>query len=181
MSTLVRAVDTGLRKAVSVITLTLGFAAALGVALQLVTVVADVILRVAINEPIGNVVELSSYWYMVIMVFCGLAYAQRRGGHIDVDILYERLDPSAKAVLWAIGAVVSLLILCAITYWSIDSAMRAYEIRETAPASDLIIWPARFLVILGSGGMILEILRQVLVSGADRGSTPTQGNEASTV
>lgn len=68
----------------------LGAAAALG---MVINVFLDVVMRFGMNTPIQGTNQFVSYWWMLPLVFFGLAAAQHYGEHTDLPIVYERWTP----------------------------------------------------------------------------------------
>ncbi|ACE83899.1 TRAP transporter small permease subunit [Cellvibrio japonicus] len=91
-----------------------------------------VILRHGFN--IGSIALQDSVTYMHGMVFMmGAAYTLKQGGHVRVDILYNRFSPRSRAWVDALGSLVFTLPVVVFIGWgSWDYVMRAWEIRESS-------------------------------------------------
>jgi C4-dicarboxylate transporter DctQ subunit len=73
----------------------------------------SVITRFVWNKPVPWVVEISSY-LMLYITFLGVAWLQRKEGHVRIDLFTSRLSPSARTGLDAftsLGGVIVGLIL----------------------------------------------------------------------
>jgi TRAP-type C4-dicarboxylate transport system permease small subunit len=71
-------------------------------------VTSGVVARRAFNTPFLFVEELSGYVVLGI-VFLGLAYTLRTGGHIRVDIVHDRLAGAGRTALQAACLLLALV------------------------------------------------------------------------
>jgi TRAP-type mannitol/chloroaromatic compound transport system permease small subunit len=84
--------------------------------LLLANVVYDVVMRYAFNDVSIGFQEME--WHLFSAVFLlGVPYALKAGGHVRVDIFYERLSFKAQAVIDLIGTFVFLLPFCLLVAW----------------------------------------------------------------
>jgi TRAP-type C4-dicarboxylate transport system permease small subunit len=74
------------------ITDALALLGAAGVALMLVHITADVVMRQLFRLPLPATVEIVSRYYMVMVAFLGLPWAERRGDAIRVELLAPLLS-----------------------------------------------------------------------------------------
>lgn len=123
---------------------------------------ADIFGTNLLHRPVPSSVELSEAG-LVIIVFMGLAQAQRRRAHITVDILSGRFRG------WAAKASTALALIAAIVFFGL-LAWRAYIAAEQSLAIDersmgevsFEIWPGKILLCAGSAIALLESLRQLV-------------------
>lgn len=80
---------------------------AIGVTALLLHVAADVLTRNLLDRPIPATNEIVSRYYMVAIAFLPLAWVERRGGMVRVEILDTMASPRFKQIS---ELVVSLLI-----------------------------------------------------------------------
>ena len=79
---------------------------------------------------------------MVIFAFLGVAYCQREGGHVRMELLVRNFR---KRLLWlveVIGLAIGLFIIGILIFTSFDHFLRAYEIGDSTINADLPVWPA---------------------------------------
>jgi TRAP-type C4-dicarboxylate transport system permease small subunit len=115
-----------------------------------VHVISSVVSRAVANQPIAGTVELTGSWWMVSIVFLGLAYALQRDEHIRVTLIYDSLTfGQRRATDVATGtAGAAVMLFCAAI--AIDRALHASAIGEAIISTTAIpIWPLRYLVALG--------------------------------
>ncbi|WP_073457776.1 TRAP transporter small permease [Pseudonocardia thermophila] len=135
--------------------------AAAATVVLMVQVVADVVARNVFNSPIPATLELAQYYWMVLVVFGGLGYAQLRGEHVRATVLTHRLPAS-----WQRATEVSALVLMAgfaalVAAYGWGEAVESTAIRETAAASSVLVWPMHWAVPVGAAALALQALVSV--------------------
>jgi len=88
--------------------------AALAIALMMLHITLDVVLRNFFNTPLPGTIALVSHYYMALVAFMPLAFAEQKNAHIAVEVLTERLPAAvqrhlATALLPLSAAVFALL------------------------------------------------------------------------
>ena len=148
----------------------LGWLSATLFLLLLVNVVYDVVMRYVFNDVSIAFQELE--WHLFSAVFLlGIPYAIKTGGHVRVDIIYERLSIRAKAIIDLLGTLIFLLPFCLLVAWfGIDFAKESYSLGETSgdPGGPAYRWiikaviPLSFFFMAISGlGMMLHALNRI--------------------
>jgi TRAP-type mannitol/chloroaromatic compound transport system permease small subunit len=90
----------------------------------------------------GSIALQESVTYLHALVFLlGAAYTLKRGGHVRVDILYQKFTPRGQALVDALGAVlflipVSLLILI----FSWDYVANSWAVLEVSKETQGLPW-----------------------------------------
>ena len=137
--------------------------------LMSVHVTADVALRASLNYPIIGTLETVSFYYMTLAVFLPLAYVERSGQAIRVDLFVQLLPRSAQFVLYQVACLLGLLFFGILAYQSFLDAWEATEGLETFMSNFLFyIWPARWALPVGFAAAMLAILSNSLRSLAER-------------
>jgi len=129
----------------------LAFAATLAFLLSFL-VVADVVGRTVFSAPVQGTPEIVSM-SIVIICFLQASYAIRSGGMLQVDVLPALLPARARAALAAFGCLLGCAFFAVIVYGSLDPLAHAWGSGEYEGEGALRVptWPARFVVLLGSG------------------------------
>lgn len=140
----------------------IGIIGGTGILLLLVHVVSDVVGRFALNKPIVGTLEISQYWYMPIIVFLGLAIAERTDQHISAPIVYDRLRPRLKIEFSFIAMVLSVILLLGFAWYGFEEAMTLMRQGAAGIVSQVPIWPTRFLVPIGSTLFAFEIIAKFI-------------------
>ena len=122
--------------------------------------------RNALNMPLPGYVD----WIeqaMPLIAFMGIAYVQRDGGHIRMDILVGALRGRALylAELITTLAILTLMVLLVWGSWahferSFDFAAPLWS-RDSSMDIALPIWPAKLLAPVAFGVLCLRLLLQV--------------------
>mgnify|MGYP001401687067 CR=1 FL=1 len=119
----------------------------------------DVIMRYALNMPLTGTIEISSYYYMIAIVFLPLAAVELRNGHIAVEIVAQYLGLHSRRILIGVVSVMSAVFYALITWRTWLEALEKMHVGETYASSlNLSIWPPRFLLPLGCGLLTVVLL-----------------------
>jgi len=98
---------------------------------------------------------------MAFFAFLGIAYTQRLGGHIRMDILISRLRGRWLWFSEFLGTLVTFLLTLALVYGSYLHFQRAWEIGDSSLDIDLPTWPAKLVVPVALGFLALRLLLQM--------------------
>ena len=134
--------------------------AALVIFVMMFFMVAEVIGRTIFNRPIPGAID----WIetsMAAFAFLGVAYCQRLGGHIRMEVVMSRLH---GVVLWTIefaAAAIAAFYVFVIMNRSFFHFMRAYEIGDSTIDIQLPVWPSKLLVPLALGLLLIRLLIQL--------------------
>ena len=138
-------------------------------------VVADVIGRVVFNSPVKGTTEIVSL-SIVIICFLQAGFAIRSGGMLHVDTFVSKLPQRAQSVMAAIGALLGLLFFAVLCYGSLEGAAHAWSSNEFEGEGALRVpvWPARFVLVLGTALAALSYLLMMIENlyRARRGVAP---------
>lgn len=118
----------------------------------------NAVLRTWFRSPIDNTLEMVTYWYLPLVAFLGFIAAAQRGQHIAADLIYEMLPRVTRRFVLAVLFSVSSILSFGFAWFGYGEAAHAREIEKTAGVSDLIAWPAYYLVPLAFGIMTLQFL-----------------------
>lgn len=126
--------------------------------------------RHMINQPLPGYVD----WIeqaMPLIAFMGVAYTQRDGGHIRMDILVGKLH---GRVLWAaefITVLLMLLVMILIVWGSWAHFQRSFDFgsplwsRDSSMDIALPLWPAKLLAPIAFGVLCLRLILQLFAYG----------------
>jgi C4-dicarboxylate transporter DctQ subunit len=119
--------------------------------------VAHILGRKLFNAPIFGYIDIVEIM-MSALVFLGLAYTERLGGHIRMELFVSFLK---GRWLWAfelLGVVIGLAITAVLTYYSYTHAMRAYHSGDTTIDAQYLLWPSKMIVSVSLGLLFLRLL-----------------------
>lgn len=110
--------------------------------------------------PVPSALELSQAG-LAIVVFMGLAYAQRRRGHVTVDILSNRFRGKTKVFFTGLALFAAIAFFAFLAWRTGIAALESYEVDERSwGLTRFPIWPSKIAVSLGCVIALLESLRQ---------------------
>lgn len=121
--------------------------------------VANILGRKLLNWPIPGFID----WMITavpVMAFLGLAYCQRLGGHIRMDILIGRLRRRPLWIAEFASVILMLFVTGMLIYGSWDHAMRALTIGDSTGDIRLPTWPVKILVPLALALLMVRLLLQ---------------------
>lgn len=133
----------------------------------------NVLSRWLFSSPISGYVD----WVeqaMAFIAFLGIAYTQRMGGHIRMDIVIGQFHGRA---LWFTELLSTLLMLgvnLVLIYGSYLHFWRAYSIGDSSLDINLPTWPAKLVVTIALTILALRLMLQIwgylraLVAGSSR-------------
>jgi C4-dicarboxylate transporter DctQ subunit len=146
------------------------------VLILMVLVIADVFGRYLFNSPVPMTYEVGSF-LMVFVVFLGLAYTQRMGAHIRVEVFTLRLSSRVRAILDIVASVLGLLLYITIAYQSFIWAWASWQVGDyVSGLINIPRWPSQFVVPLGAVLLCLQFLADVMQRVAELRSPGTLDN-----
>jgi TRAP-type C4-dicarboxylate transport system permease small subunit len=121
---------------------------AVGVMLMLVHVTAYVVLRHFAASPIPATIEIVSYYYMLLIAFLPLAWAERRGDMITVEVFQHLIPNAVKRWIAVLVALVTCAAYVALTYTTWLVAMREFGSRSFVISLNVALptWPGYFVL-----------------------------------
>lgn len=126
-------------------------------------VIADVVGRLLFTAPVYATTEIVSFYYMVAAVCLPLAYIELRDEHITVDILYMRLPPLLRRIVFVFACLVTAVFFGLFAYQSWLDSLRATETREVLMGNAFIeIWPSRYFLPLSFALLVVATLLRAL-------------------
>lgn len=119
--------------------------------------VAHIAGRKLFNAPIFGYIDIVEI-AMSALVFLGLAYTERLGGHIRMELFVSHLR---GRLLWAfelLGVLIGLAIVGVLVVYSYTHAMRAYHSGDTTIDAQYLLWPSKMIVSISLALLFLRLL-----------------------
>lgn len=110
---------------------------------------ADVAGRYFFDRPISGVFDLT-HFAVSMMVYLGLGYCGLRGGHVVIELLYDRLPPAGRQILKRVSSLAGCVLFGVIAW---RTAVQGIEVREMGEASQMMeipLFPLYCLVVFGA-------------------------------
>lgn len=127
---------------------------ALLLALMVLLVLGNVVLRYAFNSGITMSEELSR-WMFVWLTFLGAIVALHEHGHLGSDMLASRLGITGKKVLLVVGHALMLYITWLLFSGSLDQVRINADVEAPVSGASVGIFYASGMVFAASAGLIL--------------------------
>ena len=122
--------------------------------------VANILGRKLFDFPVDGYIDWTEQ-AMAFFAFFGLAYCQRQGGHIRMDIFVGSLKGRA---LWLFELISSCLMFCItvlLIIGSYEHFLRAYVNGDSSFDIDLPTWPAKLVVPLMLSVLAIRLLLNI--------------------
>ncbi len=136
----------------------------------------EVLSRYVLNAPTVWSADMINFANSALFVL-GLAYAQREGAHVAIDILSSKMAPRTGG--WVIGGLMLVLVLpvlSALCWEATMSLIRFYNAgRVVESAWHPIRWPFYVPMVLGIWAFLLQCIATTLRL-LGRGVTPANGH-----
>lgn len=131
-----------------------------GVALWvlLVNVAIDALMRTFFGRPLGLTLELTTYWWMPIAVALSYALTEKRGDHISVTLLLDRLTPKLRNPVDGTFSAIGAVLVGVLAWYSLVSANHAAEVGLIANSNPpLEYWQVKYVAALGLALLALQL------------------------
>lgn len=119
----------------------------------------NIVMRFVFGRGWGGAVQVVELG-MVLIVFFGLAQAEARKEHVDVELVTNLLSQRLRAVVRVFERLIYLVFVGALSYYTLLRAMRSLARDESMWAGVVTIsqWPFRFIIPVGLLVLCLTIL-----------------------
>ena len=139
---------------------------AIGLIALLLHVAADVLTRNLLDRPIPATNEIASRYYMVAIAFLPLAWVERRGGMVRVEILDALASPRFMRVSEFLVSLLAAAVYFVLTYVTWVDALKSWRTGTFVDVlgHQIVVWPTSFLPTAGFAlAGIVTLLRMFAV------------------
>lgn len=160
------------RKLIDLCTSAMVFIAAVALIAMMLMVVLDVSLKYAFTAPVPGTLEAVSFIFMAACAFLPFASVQKQDHHITMTLATDWLPPRALRWVKAFACLGGAAYLAVFAWMSGAEAWHMTEVGESTDAIiyQIVIWPARWFVPIGTGltacWMLLQMIDHV-AGGSD--------------
>jgi TRAP-type C4-dicarboxylate transport system permease small subunit len=138
-------------------------AACVVMVLMMLHITLDVAVRNLFNGQIVGTLEWVAFYYMVALVFLSLGFVEMRNEHIRVDLFVQMMPKSVQLALYVFACILGLVFFGMLFWQTLSDAIRATQRGEEAMSNfKFLIWPARWALPIGFGGVLLAITGNLL-------------------
>jgi TRAP-type C4-dicarboxylate transport system permease small subunit len=116
--------------------------------------------RTLFNAPVRGYIDFVEL-AMTTFAFLGIAYCQRLGGHVRMEML---LKPMRGRLLWSteiFGTVVALAVIAVLIWYGWGHFLRAYQLGDSTIDTQLPVWPSKLAVPLAFSLLWLRLWVQL--------------------
>lgn len=127
-------------------------------------VFADVVMRNLFNRPIPATWEIAVNYYMVAMAFVPLAWLEKSGGMVQVEVINGALSPTMLRISDMLVAVFSAAVYATLAWVTWRVAMRNMATGTFVLTNQIRVptWPAYWLPPVGFALASLSCLLRLL-------------------
>lgn len=130
---------------------------------MMVHITADVVARAAFNSAVIGTLETVSYYHMVLAVLLPLAFLERTGENIRVDLFVQMMPKPVQLALYVFACLIGLAFFGALAWQSALDAWKSTVRGETIMSNFLFyIWPSRWALPISFGAACLAILNNLV-------------------
>ena len=116
------------------------------------------------NAPVDGYID----WIeqsMAFFVFMGIAFTQREGAHIRMDMFISSFSGRKLWIMELISTILILFITLILIYGTYSHFLRAYEIGDTSIDIGLPIWPSKLIIPFSLSILAIRLLIQIYAYG----------------
>ena len=123
--------------------------------------VTQVLSRKLLNWPILGYIDFIEQ-SMVIFAFFGIAYCQRLGGHVRMDLFMAKFSARPLYFFEAMATLIGLVVVTILIDTSWLHFLRAYQLGDSTIDIGLPIWPAKLVIPLAFGVLWVRFAIQLV-------------------
>jgi TRAP-type C4-dicarboxylate transport system permease small subunit len=147
------------QKLIDLITRTLIIMAMISMFAMMLLITLDVTLNKVAGQPIPGTLEVTAYYFMVLVVFLTFANLEKNDAHISADFIVARFSPQVQSMIRITGKLLTIIFYGLLTYGALAKAIQSTRTLETVMSNfTFYIWPARWGVVLGLVSAIFVIV-----------------------
>ena len=138
----------------------LGFIGGVIIFLIVLISTVNILGRWFFNIPVDGYIDWIEQ-FMAFIALLGIAYTQREGGHIRMDLVISRFKGRLLYITELITTTIIFLFVLIMVYGSYLHFLRAYTIGDTSLDIGLPTWPAKLVVPVALSFLALRLLIQI--------------------
>ncbi|MFD1695363.1 TRAP transporter small permease subunit [Roseibium aestuarii] len=133
--------------------------AAASILILMLMAVVQIFGRLLFNMPVPGFIDITEQ-AMAIFAFAGVAYCQRVGGHIRMEILLGRITGRPLWIAETIGTLVLAFVVFMLIWGSWYHFDRSWTIGDSTMDIRLPTWPSKLMVPVALGLLFLRLMLQ---------------------
>jgi C4-dicarboxylate transporter DctQ subunit len=128
---------------------------------SMVITVIQIVARYFFNRPIRGETDIVEI-LMAGILFLGLAYTLRVGGHVGVDIFVNYFKGRTFHIVRLITIVFSLFLFISVTVSAWNFTIKSMNVGDVTPEIMFPIWPAKLVMTIGAFMITLRFFVQFI-------------------
>ncbi len=147
------AIDRGVHRIEKLTALLSGF----GIFALMMIGVAQVLMRKLLNIPIYGYIDIVEIM-MSFLVFLGLSYTERLGGHIRMELFLTIIPRRALWLFEVASVLVALFVVGVLTYYTGVHAWRSWTSGDSSMDAQIAVWPSKLVVSASLALLFVRLL-----------------------
>ena len=119
----------------------------------------QIVLRSLFNAPIFGYIDIVEFGMIGFAIF-GIAWVQRMGGHVRMELLLGRLKGRAMWLAELVGVFIGMIIVAILIPYSYQHFGRAWELGDSTIDIELVTWPGKLAVPIFLGLLLVRFAVQ---------------------
>ena len=115
----------------------------------------QIVLRNLFNAPIFGYIDIVEFGMIGFAIF-GIAWLQRMGGHVRMELILGRLRGRAMWLAEAVGVIAGMIVVAILIPYSYQHFGRAWELGDSTIDIELVTWPGKLAVPIFLGLLFLR-------------------------
>ena len=117
--------------------------------------------RKLINLPVPGYVDVIEF-VMTVFAFISIAYTQRLGGHVRMEIIIKRFRGRALWIVELFGTLTVIGIVAILAWYGYEHFLRAWNIGDSTIDIEIPLWPSKLLVPVAFAVLLVRLFIQLL-------------------
>ncbi len=117
--------------------------------------------RKLINLPVPGYVDVIEF-VMTVFAFLSIAYTQRLGGHVRMEIIIKRFRGRALWIVEFLGTLTVIGIVAILAWFGYEHFLRAWNIGDSTIDIEIPLWPSKLLVPVAFAILLVRLFIQLL-------------------
>jgi len=136
-----------------------GFSA-LAIFVLMLTAAVQVVSRKVLNLPIPGYIDIAEQ-SIAIFAFLSIAYCQRLGGHVRMEIFLSAMNGRKKWIAETLQTSASIVIVSIVIYFSFKHFQRAWVFGDSTIDISLPTWPSKLMIPIALAVLNLRLIIQL--------------------
>ena len=117
--------------------------------------------RKLLSFPVPGYVDMIEV-VMTVFAFISIAYTQRLGGHVRMEIIIKRFRGRALWIVEFLGTLTVIGIVAILAWYGYEHFLRAWTIGDSTIDIELPLWPSKLLVPVAFAILLVRLFIQLL-------------------